>query len=107
MPLNDGQIADFKQHLREMPEEKLRLELETRSINQEWKRSLARMDLERREYEKWADRFNAQESAREDAQRFQATQISGRRSHQAAPARRLGSPMRDSVGQLRSAGHAA
>ncbi len=75
MPLNDIHIADFKQHLRDLPEAELRLGLDTRSINQEWKRSLARMELERREYEKWADRFNAQESAREDAQKFQAAQM--------------------------------
>ncbi len=75
MPLNDGDIAEFKQRLREMSEEELRLGLDMGTISLAWKRSLAEMELKRREGEEWATRFNAQEAARGKAQKFQAAQM--------------------------------
>ena len=75
MPLADEQITKFKQRLREMSDEELKLGLDTGTINLEWKRSLAEMERKRREGEEWAARFNAQESARVKAQQFQAGQM--------------------------------
>ena len=75
MPLNDEQIADYKQVLRGRSEEQIKLGLDTNAIGLAWQRSLAEMELKRRESEEWATRFNAQESARVKAQQFQAGQM--------------------------------
>ena len=75
MPLNDEDIAKFKQVLREMSNENLRLELDIGTISLGWKRSLAEMEIKRREGEEWAARFKDQESARERAQQFQTGQM--------------------------------
>ena len=75
MPLTDEQKAKFKLRLREMSDEELKLGLDIGTINLEWERSLVEMELKRREGEEWADRFNAQESARVKAQQFQAGQM--------------------------------
>ncbi len=75
MSLSDEHIAEFKQRLREMSEEQIKLEFDTGIISLAWKRSLAEMELKRREGEEWAARFNAQETARVEAQQFQAGQM--------------------------------
>ena len=75
MPLNEEDVANFKQRLRDMSEEDLRLKLDMNSISLEWKRSLAEMELKRREDEQWAERFAAQESSRVKAQQFQDGQL--------------------------------
>ena len=75
MPVSDEEKAAYKQRLREMSDEKLRLDLDTGVIDLTWKRSLAEMELRRRGEEERATRFYAQESARLEAQEYQDAQM--------------------------------
>lgn len=51
MALNEQKVAEFKERLRDMSDQEIRLGLDTGTIALAWKRSLAEQELERREQE--------------------------------------------------------